>query len=197
MTNKLRASARVALLAFACAIACAACSEPINHWVEIDPGRFYRSATPKDGELEDAAQRFGIRTVLNLRTLEERAKGDWWEKEQAQANARGIEIVTVPIPSGTPPTPEQISEILALFDDPARYPILIHCQYGVVRSAAVEGMYRIEKLGESGEEAFSKVATFGRDLDEKYPDIARFIRSYVPRPGAVGTQPPSTTSPPG
>ena len=71
--------------------------------------------------------------------------------------------------------------LLSLYDDPARRPLLYHCQYGSIRSAAVEALFRMEALGETNAEALENSRTYGSDLTKKYPAIAEFIRTYVPR----------------
>jgi protein tyrosine phosphatase (PTP) superfamily phosphohydrolase (DUF442 family) len=155
--------------------------EPYYHWRVVEPGCVYRSGTLPRRDLGEVLDRFGVRTVLNLRTEAERSKGPWYSDEHRVAAERGVRLVDVPLPEGMPPTPAQVEEILALFDEAETRPVLFHCEHGVVRSAAVEGLYRREYLGESPEDALRNVAVFGRDLERKYPAIAKFIREYVPR----------------
>jgi protein tyrosine phosphatase (PTP) superfamily phosphohydrolase (DUF442 family) len=155
--------------------------EPYYHWRVVAPGLVYRSGTLCREDLVEVVDRFGVRTLLNLRSEAERADGTWYEDERRVAAERGVRLVDVPLPEGTPPTPAQVEQILGIFDAAAEAPVLFHCEHGVVRSAAVEGLYRREYLREGPEEALSRVAVFGRDLDRKYPAIARFIREYVPR----------------
>jgi uncharacterized protein (TIGR01244 family) len=158
--------------------------EPYYHWRVVAPGLVYRSGTLCRDDLVQVVDRFGVKTLLNLRTEAERAKGPWYDEERQVAAERGVRLVDVPLPEGTPPTPAQVAQILEVFDAAAEAPVLFHCEHGVVRSAAVEGLYRREYLREGPEEALSRVAVFGRDLDRKYPAIAKFVREYVPRAAA-------------
>ena len=87
----------------------------------------------------------------------------------------------VPLEVGTPPSHEQVRQLLAVFDDPASLPVLFHCTHGVTRSAGVEALYRREYLGESAQEALDHVSRQKPDLVAKYPRIAEFVRSYEPR----------------
>jgi protein-tyrosine phosphatase len=153
---------------------------PYYHWVEVVPRKVYRSGT-LEGDLPSAIDRFALRTVLNLRSVAERSEGDWYASEREVTQRMGVRLVDLPIEPGMPPSPQQVALLLELFDDPTSTPLLLHCQHGVTRSAAVEALYRREYLGESGEEALEAVRNLKPDLPTKYPAIAEFIRTYVPR----------------
>jgi len=161
---------------------------PWYHFHTIVDGELYRAGQPSPEDVATAKRRYGVKTLVNLRA--ERAPE--LEPERIAAQRSGIQWVDLPIPEGQPPNAEQVAQLLALYDDPARRPILFHCQYGSIRSAAVEALYRIEVLGESSEEALDRTRTFGHDLEGKYPAIPAFLRSYVPRrarTGASGASP--------
>jgi uncharacterized protein (TIGR01244 family) len=151
---------------------------PWRHFRTVVPDAVYRAGQPTPENVDLAARRYGIKTLVNLRA----EPGPWLEEERRAAEKAGIAFVHVPIPEGQPPTPEQVTTLLSIYDDPARRPLLFHCQYGSIRSAGVEALYRMEVLGESNEEALDRSRTFGTDLEEKYPQIAAFIRGYVRRP---------------
>ena len=68
-----------------------------------------------------------------------------------------------------------------MLDDPKNLPVLAHCYHGSIRSAAAEGLYRLEYMNENNAEAYDRVETWGHDLTEKYPLIVEFIRTYKPR----------------
>lgn len=150
---------------------------PWYHFRTVVPGAVYRAGQPDAGNIEKAVRSYGVKTVVNLR--EER--GPWYEEEKAAAAKAGIVLVDVPLKVGTPPSPEQVAQLLAVYDDPARRPLLFHCEYGTVRSAAVEALFRMEVLRESNAEAWAHTTTFGKDLEAKYPQIPQFVRSYTPR----------------
>jgi len=159
---------------------------PYYHWVEVVPGKVYRSGVLKD-DLASAIDRFHLKTVIDLRDTSEYASGDWHATELRVTTEKGVRLVEVPLPVGTPPTPEQVKQLLAVFDDPNTTPVLMHCDHGVTRSAGVEGMYRREYLGETGEEALAHVSRQKAELATKYPLVAAFVRGYVPR----ATKPPA------
>ena len=150
---------------------------PWYHFRTVVPDAVYRAGQPGPDDVATAARCYGVKTIINLRE----DRGPWYEAEKAAAAKAGIELVDVPLAEGTPPSPEQVATLLALYDDPARRPILFHCEYGTVRSAAVEALYRMEVLNESNEEAWDEADAFGKDLETKYPKLVEFVRTYRPR----------------
>jgi protein tyrosine/serine phosphatase len=158
---------------------------PWRHFRTVVPGAVYRAGQPTAENVRLAVDRYGIKTLVNLRA----ERGPWLEEERTAAEQAGIRFVDLPIPEGQPPTPEQVGTLLALHDDPARRPLLYHCQYGSIRSAGVEALFRMEVLGESNAQALENARTYGSDLAKRYPAIAEFIRTYVPRRVPAGESP--------
>lgn len=168
---------------------------PYYHFRTVEKGRFYRSSQLSGADLAEAIDDYGIKTVMNFRSVGENASDPRVAKEREVAAAKGILQVDVPCESGVPPSPEQVEAILKVWDDAARRPILIHCEHGSIRSAAVEGLWRREYMGENGTEAYERVTTWGRNLERDYPHIAAFIRGYVPRRDRA--EPPTAPAAPG
>ena len=154
---------------------------PYKHFRTVEKGKFYRSSQLSAADLAEVIDEYGIKTIVNFRSTEENARDPRVAREKEVAAGRGIRHVDVPCPAGVPPTAEQVEAILKIWDDPASRPILVHCEHGSIRSAAAEGLWRREYMGEDGREAYERVTTWGRNLDRDYPDIAAFIRQYVPR----------------
>jgi uncharacterized protein (TIGR01244 family) len=150
---------------------------PYYHFVEVSQGVLYRSGWLDAEALRDATARYGIRTVVNLRD----ERDDLWREEVEALREAGVSLVEVPLRPRAAPDAAQVDVLLALLDDPARRPLLVHCRQGAVRAASVEGLYRREYLGESPRDAIERASRFGRDLEEDAPEIARFLREYVPR----------------
>lgn len=154
---------------------------PFWHWHEVEPGKFYRSSQLGERELAQAIERYNLKTIFNLRDESERQFGTWYEMEHRVAREHGARVIDIPLKAGTPPSPEQIETILAILDDPKNLPAMAHCYHGSIRSAAAEGLWRREYMGEDGETANDRTQTWGRNLERRYPDIVNFIRNYVPR----------------
>lgn len=154
---------------------------PYWHFRTVAEGRFYRTSQLDEEQLGAAIRDYGIRTIVNLRDVAERGEGDWYETERRVAAEQQVRLLDLPLAAGTPPSPEQVDRLLAVLDDPQNLPVLVHCYHGSIRSAAAEGLFRREYLSEGGDRALRRVESWGRDLGRDYPQIARFIREYVPR----------------
>lgn len=159
---------------------------PYWHFRTVEKGEFYRTSQLDGDQFRDAIDEYGIRTIVNLRDVPERVVPDkkgrnWYAEESAAAKDKGIRLLDIPMKAGHPPSPEQIETLLSVMDDEKNRPFLIHCYHGSIRSAALEGLWRREYMGEDGERAVRRVESWGRNLRVDYPLIYEFIRDYVPR----------------
>ena len=97
----------------------------------------YRGRQPKQGDFAGLAQ-MGIKTVLDLR-------GGMIHKprERKWVEAAGMQYVGIRLSGLFPPKEQQMAEILALLEDPARGPVFVHCRHGDDRAGMVIACYRI------------------------------------------------------
>jgi len=149
-----------------------------KHLLTVEPGRLYRSATLPPDQLAGVVERYGIRTVVNLRSDLENARGSWHEEQRRLLAGMGVEQIDLPMHTGHPPSDEVLERWLELIEDESRQPILVHCEYGVVRTGMMVSVYDIEKLGRSREEVLEDFELFGSDLEEP---IASRVRDFVSR----------------
>jgi protein tyrosine phosphatase (PTP) superfamily phosphohydrolase (DUF442 family) len=157
----------------------------LDHFVEIDPGQVYRSGAMPPERLLATVREYGIRSVIDLRTHEEEA-----ERERALLATAGVRHFH--IPSQQVPDAKTIDAFLAVMEDPANRPVLIHCTHGVGRAPLYEAIYRIEFEGWSPERA-RESAYWRSGLGAFEPDDrkGRFLRAYTPRRHAdVASRPP-------
>lgn len=101
-------------------------------------GELYRSAQPTAGQIEDYAQNYGIRTIVNLRGASKDAS--WYTDEIATAQKLGIKHIDFRMVSSKGLTAEQADQLVALLKD-APKPILIHCQAGADRTGLASVIY--------------------------------------------------------
>lgn len=112
----------------------------------IAEGRVYQSGVIAPDDLRDTVRRLGIRTVIDLREPWEEARG---EREILSA----LGVVHVHMPTGQIPEDSTVSRFLDLMNNPATYPVLIHCLHGTGRSVLFSAIYRIEFEGWERERA--------------------------------------------
>jgi protein tyrosine/serine phosphatase len=110
----------------------------------VSPGRVYRSGQLTEKQLAEYANKYGIRSVLNLRGKNEQS--DWWQKEIAASNRLGLKHYDIGLSSDKEPAEKKVQELIAVLQE-APKPLLIHCLAGADRSGLVSAMYlyRFEK----------------------------------------------------
>jgi protein tyrosine phosphatase (PTP) superfamily phosphohydrolase (DUF442 family) len=176
---------------------------------EVVPGRVYRGGQMTADGFRDARDRCGIRTVICLRDDDpdpEVARGflpgAGRVKESELCAELGLRFLFI-----APDLisrhdvgarrPEAIDRFLEVMDDPAAYPVLIHCNAGLNRTGVLVAVYRMEYQGWSRAEAFRETLDngFGRTQCTSANDyIVQYILTYRPglrqpealRPGAAG-----------
>lgn len=104
---------------------------------EVIAGELYRSAQPGDAQIDAAAKRYGIRTIINLRNEK---RGAWYAEEKASAEENGVTLVDFPL-SSSKVVPIEESEELAEIMRKAQKPILIHCEHGANRTGLASAIY--------------------------------------------------------
>jgi protein tyrosine/serine phosphatase len=153
-----------------------------KHLLTVESGRLYRSATLPPEQLADVVERYGIRTVVNLRSELENSRGSWHEEQTRLLSDLHVEQVDLPMHTGHPPSDDVLERWLELIDDETRQPILVHCEHGVIRTGMMVSVYDIEKLGRSREEVLADFELFGSDLEEPIAGrVRRFLAGYSSR----------------
>jgi protein tyrosine/serine phosphatase len=105
---------------------------------EVVPGRFYRSAQIGGPLLESVIQKYGIKSVLNLRGSS--PGEDYYESELATCAAKGVEHRDIGISAYRLPPPKELKEIIDGLENLPK-PILVHCRGGADRSGLVSTLY--------------------------------------------------------
>lgn len=98
-------------------------------------------------------KRLGFRTVLDLRTAREGTA-----KEKVEVSAAGLSYINIEI-SRAKPTPQQIERFSSIVENPANFPLLVHCA-SANRVGALWTLYRVSK-GISFAEAVIEGRTIG------------------------------------
>ena len=107
-------------------------------------GGMYRLSQPSPAQLRRYRDRYGIRTVINLRG--ENRYGSYFYEEEA-CRELGIELINLRLFARFMPTVEQIRSIKELFDR-ISYPALMHCKSGADRAGMGSMLYRHFRMGD-------------------------------------------------
>jgi protein tyrosine phosphatase (PTP) superfamily phosphohydrolase (DUF442 family) len=141
-----------------------------------------RSPQPDSDDLRSLHERFGVKTVVNLRG--ESPGESWFEEERRGVEAIGARWVHLRTSGKREPGPELVQSFLELVEDERNWPIVIHCQGGVHRTGLLAALYRIQYQGWSPKQAI-------REMEDCYFDwtvndreaLKRWLRGYQRDPG--------------
>jgi protein tyrosine/serine phosphatase len=122
----------------------------INHNFEtITEGKVYKSGVIPPDELETYVKKYNIKSIVDLRfpgTGDDVNNPEDVEELEAEKTAvakiNGVNYFNDG--SDQVPTKENLNLFYKIMDNPANYPVLIHCYHGVGRAELYSAVYRIE-----------------------------------------------------
>lgn len=170
---------------------------------EVTPGRFYRSGQMTAGGFRETIERYGIKTVINLQNEDEDPQlceswfNNWFggrtmlESELCRQLGVKYYLLTpdiLPEPNDLTKAPPVVKDYLAILDDEASYPVLIHCKAGLHRTGRLTAIYRMEYEGWSVGEAMRELRANGYGFimsSEMDKYIIQYVENYKPRPKAT------------
>jgi protein tyrosine/serine phosphatase len=127
----------------------------LDRFHAVQPGLLYRSAQLKPSRLRKYVQKFGIKTVINLRGVNRKTK--WWEDEHATVKELNVNYFNIPFSARVISNKKNIQKLLYLYKF-APKPILIHCLDGIDRSGEAAALWVLEQQGRSKKDAFKQLS---------------------------------------
>lgn len=118
-------------------------------------GELYRSAQPSGADIASQHQRFGIRTILNLRGASPGAP--WYEGERAAAQQLGIGHLDFAMSESLVLSRAEAEQLVTLMRE-APKPLLIHCRAGSDRTGLAASLYMAAIAGADEEEAEAQLS---------------------------------------
>ena len=115
----------------------------------------FRGGQPESGALLRLKQ-LGIKTVINLRDDDERAK-----EEATEAQAAGLQYFNIPFARYDRPSDKEIDDVLKLVNSTDNQPVFIHCHRGADRTGTVVAIFRIQHDGWTSEQAKAEANHYG------------------------------------
>jgi protein tyrosine/serine phosphatase len=122
------------------------------HWIE--PGVMARSNQPSPQQIARYADRFGIKTIINVRGRSD--TGYYWLEKEA-CDRHGIALIDLRLRSREPPSKEHILRAKQIFET-IQYPALIHCKSGSDRAGVAAVLYKHFKMGMPISEAVEQLS---------------------------------------
>jgi hypothetical protein len=118
---------------------------PLDRLRPLVPGAIYISAMPTLRGLEIAQERHGFRTIINVFNENTPERSSRLEDELQFIATHGIRYIAAP--ADTSQSDAFLDETLRVAQDPAAWPILLHCHGCMDRSPAWMGIYRFVVQG--------------------------------------------------
>jgi protein tyrosine/serine phosphatase len=135
---------------------------------------YYRGSQPDVAQFE-ALKRLGVKTVIDLRKDRITEASEW-------ARAAGLKYLNIPLTTKNPATEEQTAEFLNVVNDPANWPVFVHCKGGRHRTGEMTAIYRITHDGWSGEQAYQEMKKYDFEDSFFYPrSLKKYVFSYYER----------------
>jgi protein tyrosine/serine phosphatase len=160
----------------------------INHNFEtITEGKVYKSGVIPPDQIESYVNKYKIKSIVDLRfpgtgddVNNPENTSELIAEKNAVAKINGVNYFNNG--SDQVPTKENLKLFYKIMDDPANYPVLIHCYHGVGRAELYSAVYRIEYEKTDKDEArtstrfLTKWSSF--DLGKPKGD---FLHNYISR----------------
>ncbi len=144
---------------------------------EVVPGKVYRSGQPSPAQLRRWINRYGIKTVINLRGN----VGKITEQERAAANELGVKMITIRFKASSLPTKDSMHSLIQAIET-AEQPILLHCNSGIERSGMASTLAAMAIGKESYDtakwQAYVPPGPWKRDSHGKYVHISDTLKLY-------------------
>lgn len=105
---------------------------------EVVAGEVYRSAQLSGKQIGEFGERYGIKTILNLRGAN--PGRNWYEQEMAAAEKAGIRHIDFAMASTEELSLPRARELIQIMRQ-APKPLLIHCEAGVNRTGLAAALY--------------------------------------------------------
>ncbi|HEX5709037.1 MAG TPA: tyrosine-protein phosphatase [Pyrinomonadaceae bacterium] len=113
---------------------------------------YYRGGQPR-AEDYAALRRLGVKTVIDLRRDKKRDAPAW-------AREQGLQYFNLPLEAGKPANDTETEQFLKLVNDPANWPVYVHCKGGRHRTGALTAVYRITHDGWTADQAFKEMLDY-------------------------------------
>jgi tyrosine-protein phosphatase SIW14 len=133
----------------------------------------YRGAQPSRDGIQTLRQ-LGIKTIINLRDDDERARS-----EAAVAAAAGLRYFNIAMDNFGRPSDDKVERILAIIEMSENQPVFVHCKRGADRTGTIIAIYRIVHDGWTSEKAKAEADRHGMIFWQV--GMKDYIRDYAKR----------------
>ena len=141
----------------------------------VEDGKLYRSAQLTTAELEEAIEKYKIKTVISLRGSP--AGTSYYETEAVTLERLHVHFIPVALRDETYPDETKLKEIFHQFDH-GEYPMLIHCRVGADRTGLIAALYQRSYMNKTLAEAEKQLSFRNWHLSFLKPAMNLFLHKF-------------------
>jgi tyrosine-protein phosphatase SIW14 len=131
---------------------------------------YYRGAQPEGRDYVDLAA-LGVKTVIDLTR-------DGREDEAGLVKHAGMTFYRIPLTTSERPSDAAVSQFLTLVNNPANWPVYVHCQGGRHRTGTMTAVYRITQDGWTADHAYDEMKQYHFEGFPGHPALKTFVYNY-------------------
>lgn len=124
-----------------------------RHWAI--PQQVMRAAQLSESSMRETIQKFGIKTIINLRGCSTLA--DWYHAETRATHSTNTSQEDITLSAYRFPAPQEIKRLIEVFDH-SEYPVLLHCRRGSDRTGLAAAVAILLTEGSTLSEARGQVS---------------------------------------
>jgi len=99
-------------------------------------------------------------------------------REASWVQDAGLKYFKIPLSSSRPATAEQTEYFLTLVNDPAHWPVYVHCAGGRHRTGAMTAIYRITHDSWTADQAYREMEKYGYYSFPNHGSLKDYVYRY-------------------
>jgi tyrosine-protein phosphatase SIW14 len=131
---------------------------------------YYRGGQPYAADCV-LLKKLGIKTVIDLQK-------DGNFQEQSWVQDAGMQYIKIPLSSSHPATAEQTAYFLKTVNDPANWPVYVHCAAGRHRTGEMSAIYRITHDSWDADRAYAEMKKYGYYTFPNHGSLRNYVYIY-------------------
>lgn len=131
---------------------------------------YYRGAQPDSRDYADLAAA-GVKTVIDLTK-------DGHSDEAGLVARAGMKFYRIPMTTSDRPSDAAVKQFLKLVNDPANFPVYVHCQGGRHRTGTMTAVYRMTQDGWTANRAYAEMKQYHFEGFPGHPKLKNFVYDY-------------------
>lgn len=153
----------------------------LHHFHVVEPGVLMRSGQPRVCDLEQIRGKYGLNTIVCGRGgTRHPLRGRWFGKERVYCRQAGIHLEHMPFSDAAAPPANVFDRFLEIVRQPARCPVLVHCEQGFHRTGILCAAYRLRVCNWPLERALEEMRACGFDFERpKRRPLLDALRAWV------------------